>query len=807
VPSLVRDVRLAIRLLTRAPGFTVVTLVTLAIGIGANTAIFSVVYAVAFEPLPYPAPDRLVRVFDENPSRPRFPVSPANFLDYRERAAGTIDVAGYLRADLQLAAEDRPEQLHGMRVTAGFFRIVGPPPAAGREFEAADESDGAGRVVMLSHELWQRRFGGDPSILGRAIDLSGRSYLVVGIAPAGFQHVGGDFRTYAHGERVDIWWPLTFGPKPPRGQHYLNVVGRFADGVSLGRANEVLSAIGADLDAEHPQPNRDWRPRSVTLADEIAGPARPMLLLLSGAVTVVLLITCVNIAGLLVARGVRRARETAVRAALGASRGRIVRQLAVESATLATVGTALGLLVARAAIAGLVAFGPDLPRLTNASLDGVVVAYAAALAFVTALAFGLAPALQVARADVSDALKEGGRSGLSRPSQRMRRVLVTAQLSLAFVLLVAGGLLIHSFINLMAVEPGFRADRVLTLGITLPSTRYPDSDAVATFFGRLVGAVEAEPGVVIAGAGNSLPWSGYDENLTFGIAGRAFTPDQVPSARYHFVTPGYLGALGEAVLDGRGFTTSDDERAPAVVLVNEAAARLYWPDAGRTGPLGARLDIFDAERTVVGVVGDVKDTPWAGGAVPAIYLPFRQAPFRRELYLVARGTSDAAALAGPISRVVRALDPALPVWNVRPLEDVAAAVFAERRFTLWLVSAFGIVALALAVMGTYGVMAQLLAARLPEFGVRRALGAPASHLLILVLGDGLRLAVAGVRGGAVAALAVERWFASLLFGVSPGDPWTLLTAAGLLLVAAVASGYPLARRASRIDPSVTLRAG
>jgi putative ABC transport system permease protein len=805
--SAIQDLRYAVRLLARSPGFTIVAALTLALGIGANAALFSVVHGVLLKPLPYPEPDRLVRVFEESPPDvPEFPVSPGGFLELRNRTRGFDALAAYQRSDLQLGGE-RPEQLRAMRVTAGFFQLLGFQPLFGRDVTRDDEMPERSRVAILSHAIWVRRFGSDPAIVGKTVTLSGETFEIVGVLPAGVQHVGGTYRSYPHGESVDVWWPQTLPSSPQprdRGQHYLSVIGRLRPAVTVAQGQDDLKRISAQLATQYPETNGRWSTHVRALRADIIGTSDTTLLALLAAAGVVLLIACLNVAGLLLGRATGRAREIGVRAALGATRLRLVRQLVIESLLLAMLGAIVGIALAYAAVQALLSWAPsDTPRLQMIDVDLVVLAYTVVATALTALLFGLAPAIQLARGNVVPAFG-GGRGAPGGAQQRLRRVLVIAEVALAFVLVVTGGLLLRSFASLLRVDPGFRPDHVLTAVINLPPARYHDKTGTTAFFDRLVARVRALPGVRGAGLSSDLPWTGWDENTGFGIIGRHFPPDAGPEARYHFLTPGFIGALGLPLRAGRDIAPSDGRDAPPVVLINESTARKYWGEP--QSAIGARLDLWnDRPTTVVGVIGDLKDSPWSESLPGGVYFPQAQTWYPQDMFITIRTDGEARSLAAPLARIVHELDPQLPLATVRTLDDVAGAAVASRRFTLTLVAAFGASALFLAIVGVYGVMAQAVGQRVREFGVRQALGARPVDILRLVLHGGAVMALGGLAAGVAIALPVTRLVQSLLFRTSPSDPLTLVSVALLLLLATMAASYVPARRATRMDPASALR--
>src|SRR3954463_4694575 len=604
--TMFNDVQYALRLLRRSPGFAATAILTLALAIGANTAIFSAVKGVLISPLPYPDPDRLVRLFEESARAPHFSFSPADFRDYRNELQSFAGLAAYLRADLQIGDANRPEQLRGMQVTAGFFGVLGYQPAIGRDFTQTDEIAGNSDVVILSRALWMRRFGADPSVIGRAIRLSGKSFQIVGVLPDGFQHVGSTYRSYGHGEPVDIWSVLAV-PREDKPQHrfshYFNVVARLRPGVTWDAMEADLRRTGEGVGPRYPSAPSPWHPRAVPLKNEIVGTAESTLVALGGAATVVLLLACVNVAGLLLGRGVVRGREIGVRAALGATRSRLARQLLIESLVLAGLGGARGIVLAHAGIAALSRFGPsDIPRLEGIAVDNQVMVYALAATIASALLFGLAPAFRLASTGVAGSLKEGVRSVAGSPHQRVRRTLVAVQVALAFLLVVSSGLLLRSFVALITTNPGFQPASAITATVELPVARY-DGDASAAFYARAVERMRTLPGVVDAAFTSDLPWTGYDENTGFAIIGRPPRDQDDTEARYHFITPGFLHSTGVPLVAGRDVTISDTKDAPLVILINESAARKYWKSA--QAAVSAQVNLWGAKRAVAGVIGDV----------------------------------------------------------------------------------------------------------------------------------------------------------------------------------------------------------
>jgi predicted permease len=804
--TLWQDLRYGARMLLKKPGFTLVAVITLALGIGANTAIFSVVNGVLLKPLPYREPERLIRVFERSRTQPKFPVARGNFRDYREQNTTLAGLALYTRRDVELSQDDKPERLAALGVTAGFFDLLGVRPLLGREFGREDEAPNNSSVVILGHALWQRRFNGDPGIVGRTVTLSGRPFTVVGVMPPGVQHVGGDYRSMPHGETVDLWGPLEVPPQAERGAHFCNAVGRLKTGVSLEQATADLNAIAGRLAEQFPNTNQGWLIAIQPLHEEIAGRARTTLLALFGAVFFVLLIACVNVANLLLARATSREREMAVRAAVGAGRRRIVRQLLTESLLLAIVGGTAGILLAQWAIDALRALGQEqLPRLQAVNIDGRILLFTLGVTMVTGVLFGLAPALQAGQFNLNALLKEGGRGGGGQ-KRRLRDALVIIEVALALTLLAGAGLLIRSFWKLQQTDPGFNAERVLTASLSLPGARYGDAPKVAAFQQRLLERLAAAPGAQSAGLTSDLPWTGYDENAGFAIEGKTFPPNDGPSARYHFVSSDYFRTIGVPLIAGRFFNADDRQDAQPVVLINRAMAERYWPGESA---VGKRFTFSSQPKerdwfTVVGVVGDVKDFPHSPTAAPAFYwATMQQTP--RQIILAVRSSADPLNLVEAVRGEVRSLDKDLPLAEVKTLETVAATAVAGRRFTLWLVGFFALTAMALAAIGIYSVLSYLVAQRTHEIGLRVALGAQLGDVLKLVIRQGMTPVLSGLATGIVAAFVLTRLIKGLLFGVSATDPLAFALAAAVLALVALAACYIPARRATKVDPMVALR--
>ena len=799
--NLIQDLRFGLRLLRKNPGFTAVAVFTLALSIGANAAIFDVVNAVLLKPLPYNEPDRIVRVFESHPRRPTFPISPANFLDYRERNDVFEDFATFARRDLDLSVNGRPERLAGMAVSHGFFHLLGFEPELGRALLPADEIKGNEHVAIISHALWERSFGKDASIIGAPVTLSGLSFTIVGVMGPGLQHVGGDYHSLPHGGGVDVWWPLTMDPTV-RTSHFLNAIARIKPGITRDQAEAGMNVIAMQLEEQHPE-DKDWRIRLVPLRDEIVGGAQTMLLILFGAAGFVLLIACVNIANLLLSTATTRQKEIAVRTALGAGRFRLIRQMMTESLLIAALGGVAGLLVAKWGIEALVALSPkQIPRMHMVSLDWRTFAFTLTAALLTGALFGLAPALQISNVNLNESLKEGGRgTSVGSRHNRLRGLLVIAEVSLAFVLLIGAGLLMRTFFYLQKVDPGFNPEKVLTASIDLPGARYASGKEASAFYRELMSRLAALPGVKGAAGTSDLPWTGYDENTSFGIEGRQFSDDEYPSAQYHFATPEYFRTLGIPLLAGRFFTDADDADAPRVIVINKSMADRYWPD---DDAVGKKVRLWGATRSIAGIIGDLKDSPGELRAKPGFFFPIAQQA-QSSLILALRTQGDPMSLLAAMRTEIAALDRDLPLSDVKTLEQVASSAVARTRFTMLLLSVFAGVALLLAAVGIYGVISYSVTQRTHEIGIRVALGAQRRDVIGLVARQGMGLTLAGLGAGFTAALALTRVMSSLLFGVSATDPITFAGIALLLICVALGACFVPARRATKMDPMVALR--
>jgi predicted permease len=803
-----QDLKYGARTLRKSPGFVLVALATLALGIGANTAIFSVINGVLLRPLPYPNPGQLVSVYTVLPDQPRFSVSVADYKDFTDRQSVFSSSALYAQRDLDLTTDGVPQHLSGMGVSNAYFQTLGYRPALGRDFAPSDNTKGNNREAILSDRLWREKFGADPAIVGRSVKLSGELFTVIGVMPPGVQHVGGNYRSVGQGDTVDLWWALPLWPAKTDGCdrrcHYLNMIARLKPHVTLAQAQSQMTLLAANIAHENKMDDDDLQNRVslIPLKEDVVGRAREMLIVVMGAVGFLLLIACVNVANLSLARAAGRQREIAMRSVLGASRFRIVRQLLAESLLLAVAGCAGGVLLANWGITALLALAPDkFPRVAAVHLDARVLAFAVFATIFTAILFGLIPALSIPRADVNATLKDGDRSATASGHLRLRNWLAVAEIALALVVLVGAGLLARTFYNLQRVNAGFSASNVLTFELDVPQARYGDDTKYIAFYRSLVSRLQALPGVETVGVTSDLPWTKYDENLMFGVVGQ--NANDAKPARFHFVSPDYFRAVRVPMITGRFFAETDDAKSTQVLVVNQALAERFFP---KGDAVGAWVTTFSsAKMQIVGVVGNVQDTPSSTEAKPALYFNSWQNAAGGEEFVVIRTSGDTRALAAQIPGEVAALDPDLPVMKVRPLEDVSALAISGARFTLTLVGMFGAIALILAAVGVFGVISYSVTQRTNEIGIRMALGAMQKDVLAMIVGQGSKIAFAGITLGLAAALVLTRGMQGLLFNVSPFDPLTLAAVAALLVFVALLACYLPARRAAQVDPMIALR--
>jgi predicted permease len=810
--TVVHDLRYAIRQLRASPAFTIVILLTLALSIGANSAIFSVIDGVLLKRLPYEQPDRLVRVFLSNSSYPKFPFNPFDFLDFRTRNQSFESMAAFNRGDVQLSGSGEPVRLNGFGITSGYFHVLGLRPQLGREFDRAAEIPGNGLQMILSDRLWRTRFGADPDIIGRKLTLNQQPFTVIGVMAPGTVHPGNEYHSLPYGEDVDVWWPFSFAGDPNhRGSHFIEVIARLKDGLSISQANGEMNTIMQQLAREHPNNDAGWSVLVNPLYNEVVGRTRQLIMVLLGAVIIVLLIACANAANLLLARASSRQREIAVRLAMGAPRRRIIRQLMTESLLISFIGGGLGLMMAYGGVKALVSLLPaDFPRAQDIHVSAPVLAFTILVTVATGLLFGVAPALQAAGADPKQGLQKGGRATIGSGRQsRLRDALVVAEVSLACVLLIGAGLMLRSFLNQLHLDPGFQQEHVLTANLSLPRAKYNSEELAGRFCDQLAMNLNGLPGVESAGVGTDLPWTGYDENAGgFTIEGKTPPPGQEFHGRYHMATPGFFSALGTPLLAGRFFTEADKKDAPQAVIVNRAMATKYWP---HENVLGKRMTFSDTPKesdwiTIVGVVGDVKDQPNSPAAEPAFWFPVLQAFWSSDMSVVIRARTDPRLLSDALRNEVHRLDPALAVADVQVMDKIVDSSVSTPRFAFALVGLFAGLAIVLAGIGTYGVISYSVSQRTPELGIRMALGAKRTDVMNLVLSHAARLAGLGTALGVLAAFALARLLKTLIFEVSTADPATFASVAGMVIVVALLAGYIPALRATATDPVNALRA-
>lgn len=815
----IQELRLALRMLLKHPGFTAVALFTLALGIAANTAIFSVADAVLFSPLPYAEPDRLAMVWGQSPDKARQTVSPANFLDWRAQSQSFEGLAGISHVPFNLAGDGAPEVVRGASVSANFFQVLGIPAALGSTFLASADGAGSPHRVVLGHRLWMRRFGGDPRVLGRMLRLNDLSYEVVGVMPERFEWPAIVPTHASAAEPPQLWVPAVHRDVPQLGPdtsqdtstwrdgNYLRVVGRLKPGVTLEGAGRELDTLAARLAQEYPRTNTRSGIVLVPLREQLVGNVRSALWVLLAAVGLVLVIACANVANLFLARASARRQELTVRLALGARRGQLVRQLLTESVLLALAAGTLGLLLALWGMDALLALvPPELPRMGAVGMDGRVLAFTLLTSLGTGVLFGLVPALQASKPDLNGVLRQGGGGRFVGAGHRSRSALVVGEVALAVVLLISAGLLLRSLWSMQSVDLGFRSEGVLTWRVSLPSAEYPDVARQAALFQRLQERVEALPGVKSVGAVSDLPFGGNNIWRLMDIDGQPRpAPGDVRSVGYQVVTPGYFRTLGIPLKRGRDVTGADRADTQQVVLINDAAARQYWPGQE---PLGQRIRLgseSDAPwRTIVGVVGDVRQAGALEETRPESYVPALQDTFHFIQY-TARTEGDPARLAAGVREAVSALDSNLPISQVWTMEEVVASAMARPRFLSTLVALFAALALLLAGVGLSGVIAYMARQRTQEIGIRMALGARPVDVLRLVVGSGMRLAVVGVALGLAGAWAATRAMASQLYGVSATDPLTFGSLALLVTAVTLVATWLPARRATRVDPMVAMR--
>jgi putative ABC transport system permease protein len=811
--TLLQDVRYAARKLLHAPGFTFIAVSTLALAVGATTAIFSVVNGVLLKPLPFPNADRVVFVASVNREGTTNPMSALDFVDYRDQSKSFVGMAAYDPVPMNATRQaSDPVRLDAAQVGARFFELLGVKPQVGRTFAAGEDVTGASRVVVLTDHLWRNQYGADPRIVGQSLRLDGDVYTVIGVAPRSLSFPAG----------VDLYLPFVFQPwmleASNRGAHSIYAIGRVRDGVSVAAANAELGTIAKRLSVQYPESNTNFGGMAIPLHERIVGKVDKPLYAMFGAVVLVLLIACANVANLLLVRASARESEMAVRTALGAARKRIVRQLVTESLLLSAAGAVLGVALASWGVAGVVAFGPEgLPRLQEVAIDKSVLAFTGLVAVVTGVLFGLVPALHAARPDIAQMLRENVRGSSRGGSHRTRSILVVAEMALAVVLLVGAGLLIHSFVRLINVDPGFNPERVVAFNLSLPSTKYQYERQVRAAAAEITDRLRQMPGTHEVGItfGRPLSNSGF-MRTTFEVSGwPPSTPNDRHVSQVHMTSPGYFKAMGIPVVRGRLYTPGEDRLdAAPVIVVSEAFAKKYFPvedPIGKHVEFGITHDTAETGRgtatvqgRIVGIVGDVKQQDLATPSYPAAYAPFNTWALGFFTVLV-RTDADPRAVQATIKSVVRDVDADLPIFNLTTMKAAVSDSVSQPRFYMVLLGGFAAIALLLAALGIYGVISYAASQRTRELGIRVALGATGQKIIRLVIAEGVRLAAIGVVLGVLASLVLTRAIASLTFGVGKLDPVTLTLAPLALMTAALLGCYLPARRAARVDPVIAMR--
>jgi len=803
--SLRQDVRYGVRTLRRAPGFTIVAAVTLALGIGASSAIFTVANTVMFRPLPFTDPQRLMRLWESNPEKgwPTFSASHPTFLDWRAQSHSFDRLAAQSSAGFTLTSQAGAEIVRALTVSADFLPVLGVTPALGRNFEAAEDRPGGHTTVaILMHDFWQRKFGGDPSVLGTSVTLDGRPFDIIGVLPPSFRW----------GNRTDLLVPLAPDPARARGDHRLLVIGRLAPARSIDEARAEMNGIASRLGQQFPDTNRGWSVRISTFYDWLVPEqTRKAIVIFMGAVGLVLLIACGNVASLMLARAASREKEISIRAALGANRLRIITQLLAEAMLVALIAGALGLLIAWGGTRLLAAAGPavGLPRLDEMSVDARVFAFAFGIAVLAGLCFGLVPALHASRAQINSSLKDTGRGTTDGGSQqRLRSALVVAEVALSVSLLIGAGLLVRSFLQLQQVDPGFELDRLATMRVTLPRTAFNTEAKQRAFYDRLLPAIAALPGVQSVATSSGVPLSGGNTGTELDIPGRPI-PRGVPStADWRLVSPGYFKAMNIPLrgrdFDDRDVGTSERPAAPVTIL-SESMARRYWPGEDPIGRSVILRSFGGTAHTIIGVAGDVRSVGLDSDVGPMVYGSAMAYPGWNPMSLVVRSADDPLLHVAAIRAVIHEIDPTVPLFDVRALDDLLSDSFGSRRFNMYLLGCFAAAAAVLSCVGLFGVLAYLVTQRTRDIGIRLALGAGRRDVISMIVGRGMTLALSGAAIGLIAAFGAARLMKSLLFSVSPQDPLTFAVVPAVLCVVALIACYLPAQRASRVDPLIALR--
>ena len=808
--GLLRDIKYGIRNLFRQPEFTIPAVLALGLGIGSATAIFSVLDGIVLRPLPFKNPTRLVMLWETNLSKSldHEPISPVNFVDYRSLSHAFDDATAWWRPDFTLTDEmNEPIRVNAIETLSNFFAVLGVEPALGRTFPTKPLFAPGVAEIVISHRLWQNRFHGDPKIVGGSARLNGRLFTVIGVMRPDFAFPG----------EIDVWQLQNWDPaQHDRTAHFMESVARLAPGVSLEQAQSELTALTLRLQKEFASSNKEWSAQAIPVLHEVVGYFRPALFVLMAAVSLLLLMACINVANLMLAKAAAREREVAIRSALGATRDRLIRQFLTESLLLAVMSSMVGVFFAIAAVNTLSLFTPiQIPRLNQVAINGHVLFFAMGLTALTALIFGLVPSTLMSKTDVQSTLKAGSPGSTGAMGKRARHLLVVSEVALAVMVLVGAGLLIRTVAELVREKPGFVPDRVIAASLQVPAARYRTFQEVDRFYSQLLAALRQRSSILSAGLTNIQPLdNGW--RVPFRMPGQSASPsDEQRMVQYHSVSDGYFQTIHVPLLRGRGFDERDTSESLGVVVVNEAFARQYYPaedPVGKTiisvpegiGPLGSSL-MQDRAHQIIGVVGDVKNQTLRGTVEPSIFQSARQFPFRT-MHLMIRGQTDQATVVAALRETVRSLDPAVALADIRPLDRIVAGQIEQPRFLMFLMSAFAGLALTLASLGIYGVLSYSVTQRQRELSIRMALGAQPSSVLCIVIGEGLLMTLVGATAGGIAALLSGRYLLSVLYGVRLADPWTFAGVfAAMLAVAFVACFIP-ARRAAAIDPLMGLRA-
>jgi putative ABC transport system permease protein len=814
--TLWQDVRYSARTLRNKPGFTLIAILTLALGIGANTAIFSVVHAVLLRPLAFKAPEQLVRVTGDfqKINVEDVGLSVPELFDYRDRSDLFQQISGIYPIDANITWVDQPERVEALLVDTNYFSILGVDAQLGRVFQQEDYQPGIAEVAVISDGLWRRRYGADPNVIGKKFRLDNDLYVIVGVAPPDFRHPGRGLQT-----EVEVWAPTGWIASPfgePRRTAYFmaGAIARLKPGITVASAQSQLDAFAEHLRKEYPNdyPEKSgWTPRVASLHEDLVGNVRPALLVLLGAVAFVLLIACANVANLLLARAAARHREIAIRRALGAGRLRLVRQLLTESLLLSLTGGALGILIAVWSIDALVKLSPtNIQRLGNVSVNGAVLGFTLAISLLTGLIFGLVPAVQASNPDLQETLKDAARGTTAGAHRsRLRNLMIVSEFALALMLLISAALLMRSFWRLQNVDPGFAAENVLTARLWLPQPNLPETgpyfkhSSRVAFYKQVLDRLAALPGVEMVGGTTRLPFDGNRSSASFFIESQSTESTEVNLAQIAATSPGYFGAIGIPLIRGRLFTEQEDENAPGAIVVNQSFAQKFFPNEEA---LGKRIKLGRQSQwlTIIGIVRDVKNEGLDVEARPQMYRSILQAS-NLLLTLVIRTAANPSSLSQAVRSEVRSVDPDMPVFGIQTMEEVMANAVVQRRFAMVLLGMFALIALALSSVGIYGVIAYSVGQRTHEIGVRMALGASSRNVLQLIMLQGVKLTLLGVAVGIAGALAVTRFLAFLLFGITATDPITFAGITLLLLIVALAACYVPARRAMKVDPIIALR--